>query len=231
MRNFWSDPYLWIHAGGLAAVPLWLALCLLGFAVGDPWLPPGLEIGLVAIVGIAPILWMQWQRPFYIFGLLLVALKPQQLTDDQRRILSLCQTRKNPLIAGFGSVVLLVLLGKLYNLSAIASDFAPFDPSLRGLALLLVALAFLASNLFLQVPLMVLQVLLVSEPTFAATEPYPVEKISQAFMMLGLPMQKILPDLVAEFPLASAPASPPRSTASKGQGGVEADSIDNPEKS
>ena len=77
MRSFWSDPYLWVHLAGLAAVPIFLEICLIGFAVGDPLLPGWLELLLVAAIGSAPILWMQWQRPFYIFSLVGVALQPE----------------------------------------------------------------------------------------------------------------------------------------------------------
>jgi hypothetical protein len=208
MRNFWFNPYLWVHLAGLAAVPLWLGVCLLGLAVGDPWLPPGVELGLVAIAGSAPIVWMQWQRPFNIFSLLAVTLKPECLTPDQCRILSLMQPRKNPLVIGLATLVLWVVLGKLYGVAVIATDFAPLPPSARGLGLLLAAGAFLASNLFLQVPLSVLQVLLVSEATFAATPPLPVDKIPVTFTAIGWPVQRILPDLLPDQPITAPIAAP-----------------------
>ena len=215
MRNFWFNPYLWVHLAGLAAVPLWLGICLWGLAVGDPWLPTWLEIGLVAIAGIAPIVWMQWQRPFNIFSLLVVTLKPESLTLDQCRILSLMQPPKNPLVIGLGALGLGVILVKLYDVAAIAADFAPLPPEARGIGLLLAAVAFLASNLFLQVPLSVLQVLRVSEATFAATPPFPKEKIATTFTAIGWPVKQILPELLPEerveipisSPLISAPAT------------------------
>ena len=61
------DPYLWIHLAGLATVPLWLDIGLAGLAVGDPVVAPGVELLTLALVGTLPILWMQLQRPFYIF--------------------------------------------------------------------------------------------------------------------------------------------------------------------
>jgi hypothetical protein len=207
MRSFWLNPYLWVHLAGLAAVPLWLGIVWLGLAVGDPWLPTGLELGLVA-AGSAPIIWMQWQRPFNIFSLLVVTLKPDRLTPDQCRILTLMQARKNPLVIGLGSLGLWLGLGWLYDTAAIVTDFAPFPPNARGLGLILAAVAFLASNLFLQVPLSVLQVLWVSEATFSATNPYPVEKISSTFTQIGWPVNQILPDLLPDPPLP--PAASPR---------------------
>ncbi|HTL88469.1 MAG TPA: low-complexity tail membrane protein, partial [Leptolyngbya sp.] len=80
MRSFWTEPYLWIHLAGIAVLPLSLMICLLGLAAGDPILPPVVELGLVAIAGIAPIAWMQIQQPFCIFSLLAVAVRPERLS-------------------------------------------------------------------------------------------------------------------------------------------------------
>ncbi len=205
MRAFWSDPYLWIHAAGLAALPLCLLVCLLGLAVGDPLLPVWLELGLIAAVGIAPIVWMQWQKPFYIFSLAAVALKPAQLTDDQRRVLTLFKTRRSPIWIGLGTLSLLLVLRQIYYLAPIAAEVTPFAPGLRGLGLVIAAIAFLASNLFLQVPFSVIRVLLTSQETFAATEPFAVEKIPQAFSVLGLRVNRILSALLPDEFTAHTP--------------------------
>jgi len=47
-----SEPILWIHVAGLAVVPIFLELCLLGLAVSDPLLPAWLELFIVAAVGV-----------------------------------------------------------------------------------------------------------------------------------------------------------------------------------
>ena len=205
MRAFWSDPYLWIHAAGLAAVPLCLVICLLGLAGGDPLLPIWLELGLVAIVGIAPIVWMQWQRPFYIFSLVAVAIKPERLTDDQRRLLTLFKTRRSPVWIGLGALVMLVLLKQLYWMAPIAADITPFAG--RALGLSVAAIAFLAGNLFLQVPLSVGRVMLVSDQEFAATQPFAVEQILSAFSVLGLPANQIVPPLIPDESLGMTPTA------------------------
>ena len=70
MRSFGSEPFLWIHLSGVAALPIFLGLCLLGLAVSSPLLPVWLEMFLVAVAGIVPVLWMQRFRPFYIFSIL-----------------------------------------------------------------------------------------------------------------------------------------------------------------
>ncbi|KAM3116080.1 low-complexity tail membrane protein [Phormidesmis sp. 146-33] len=196
MRAFWSDPYLWIHAAGLAAVPLCLMLCLLGLA-GDPILPVSVELGLVALVGTAPIAWMQWKKPFYIFSLVPVAIKPEKLTEDQRRLLTLFKARANPIWIGLGALLLVILLRQIYFVAPITADLSPFL-AWRGLGLLVAAIGFLASNLFLQVPLSVAQVLLTSDAQFDATAPFALAHIPQSFSIFGLRVNQIVPPLIAD---------------------------------
>lgn len=192
MRAFWSDPYLWLHAAGVAAVPLWLLICLLGFAVGDPSLPPWLELGLVAIAGIAPIAWMQFQRPFYIYSLLVVALRPERLTEDQRKVLALFQARRNPVWIGAGAFLLFLILKLLYGIAPIASEVTPFPPEWRVIGLGIAAIGFLASNLFLEVPLSVLQVMLASNQEFAAIAPVAIDQISRNFLIFGADRKSVV---------------------------------------
>jgi len=198
MRSFWFDPYLWIHLAGAATLPIFLGLCLVGLGVGDPLFPVWLELLFVAAVGVVPILWMQWQRPFYIFSLMAVTLKPEHLTDDQRRLLTLFQSQRNRVLAALVSVGLLVLLRQIYVVAPIATDAFAIALNGRILGLLLGAIAFFACNLFLQVPVSVLGVMLTSEAAFATTSPYPVEQIQQRFTLVGLPISQILPPLVSD---------------------------------
>lgn len=202
MRSFWTEPFLWIHLAGLAAMPLALEVVWLGLAVGDPILPVWLEWLLLAIVGIAPVLWMQLTRPFDIFSILVLALKPEQLTLEQRRLLSLFKTKNNPVLNIVAAVFMLWVLWQIYKVAPVAATVATFLPQWRIAGLLLAGLAFLGSNLFLQVPLSVLQVLLASESEFGLAEPYPVEKMSQDFTIPGFKVNQILPITLA--PTASA---------------------------
>ena len=202
MRSFWSDPYLWVHLAGIAAVPLFLELCLLGLSVGTPIVPVGLEWLLVGAIGVAPVLWMQWQRPFSIFSLIVLALKPQQLTDDQRRILRLFRTPLEKGLAALMAIALLATLWQLFQIAPIASEVTPFSRFGHLGGLFVAAIAFLGSNLFLQVPISVLQTLLTSDRAFAATEPYSTAQIDQDFTLLGLRVRQILP------PVKPAPAKP-----------------------
>jgi hypothetical protein len=153
---------------------------------------------LVAVAGIVPVLWMQWFRPFYIFSILVVAVKPQNLTSLQQRILTRFKTKLNQGIALFVAVKLAVILWQLYRLAPLAASVAPFPPSWRWAGLLLAASAFLASNLFLQVSASVMAVLLTPESEFAATKPHVLEKIRQDFTLAPWQVDRLLPALAAE---------------------------------
>ncbi|NJM60090.1 MAG: low-complexity tail membrane protein [Oscillatoriales cyanobacterium RU_3_3] len=198
MRFFGFEPFLWIHAAGIAALPLFLGMCLLGLAVGSPVLPVWLEVFLVAIAGIVPVLWMQWFRPFYIFSILAVAVKPEKLTPLQQRILTRFKSAVNRGIAVFVAVLLAVILWQIYKLSPLAAGVSPFPPQWRVAGLLVAALAFLASNLFLQVPASVFAVLLTPESEFAAAKPYVLAKVRQDFTVLGWQVDRILPPVAVD---------------------------------
>lgn len=216
MRSFWFDPYLWIHLAGLAALPIFLELCLVGLAMGEPLLPVWLEYLLVAGVGIAPVLGMQLFRPFYIFSILAVAVKPEHLSPEQGRILSLFRNPQSRWLAIAGAVVLGAVLWPIYRWAPIASPIASSFPQWRFVGLLWAGLAFLFSNVFLQVPLSVLRVMLSSEAQFAAAEPMAPEQIRREFAILGWQVKKILPPLAASEPAlpkqekSPAPASEPK---------------------
>jgi len=189
----WSERFLWIHVAGLAILPITLGLCLLSLGVGDPVLPVWLELLLLGIAGIAPVLWMQWQRPFYIFSFLVVALKPEQLTSAQQRLLRLFKGSNARLWTVIAAVVSGIALWQLYQLAPTATGALPLKSHLLGL--LLAAATFLASNLFFQVPLSALRVLLTSNAKVEAAAPYPVSEIRRDFTLLGLQVQQILPPL------------------------------------
>jgi len=227
VRSFWSDPFLWIHLSGVATLPIFLGLCLLGLAVGSPQLPVWLEIFLVAVAGIVPVLWMQWFRPFYIFSILVVAVKPQNLNSVQHRLLTRFKTKLNQGIALFVAVLLAVILWQLYRLAPLAASVAPFPPSWRWAGLLLAASAFLASNLFLQVSASVMAVLLTPESEFAVTKPHVLEKIRQDFTIAPWQVDRLLPALAAETTATVAAPAESIEPAS-GIGNSSAGSIVNP---
>lgn len=195
--------------------------------MGSPLLPVWLEMFLVAVAGIVPVLWMQWFRPFYIFSILVVAVKPQNLTSLQQRILTRFKTKLNQGIALFVAVLLAVILWQLYRLAPLAASVAPFPPSWRWAGLLLAASAFLASNLFLQVSASVMAVLLTPESEFAATKPHVLEKIRQDFTIAPWQVDRLLPALAAETTATVAAPAESIEPAS-GIGNSSAGSIVNP---
>lgn len=195
MRSFWMEPFLWIHLAGLATLPIFLELCWLGLAVGDPVLPVWLEMLVVTAIGVVPVLRMQLTRPFLIFAIVGVAQKPELLDVPQRKILSLIKSRLNQVLAAIVAIFAVWVLWQLYRLAPIATPATPLPPEWRLAGLLLASLAFLASNLFLQVPVSVARIFVTSETEFTATEPYPLDRISQDFTILGLQVDRILPQL------------------------------------
>lgn len=229
MRLLWSEPYLWIHVAGLAALPLALELCLLGLAVGDPILPVWLEILLVALVGVGPILWMQIQRPFYIFSLLIIALTPEQLNQNQQRILRLFKASSARIWALVTAIAAVVILVQLYNLAPIAAEVNPLSSGGRPLGLVVAVVGFFASNLFLQVPVSVLRILLQTDAQFLATEPYPLAQIRQDFTIPGFQVNQILPPLEPTAP-ANRQATPQGNPSANATGVVSQTDLDLPTK-
>lgn len=205
MTSFRLDPYLWLHLAGLAAVPLWLFVAWLGIAAGYPIAPTLVEIILLVSVGIVPILWMQWQRPFSPFCLLLLSLQPSQLSLEQRKILQRLQGNRTRILAGLGVVPMIWVIGQLYTLAPLAQGATPIPNHFLGLGV--AAIALLAANLFWQVPLSVVGILLTGQSQFDATEPYPVAEISPAFTSPGFPVQTLLPVVPSAKPPVSAPAA------------------------
>ncbi|MGB3203091.1 MAG: low-complexity tail membrane protein [Nodosilinea sp.] len=206
MAPWRCDPYLWVHLAGLATVPLWIDLCLMGLAVGTPTLP-GLELGVMVLLGVLPVLVMQLRRPFYIFSLPGIALRPTALSDDQRRLLNQFRQWRVRLGALLVPVPLVWLLVKLYPLAFLAHDITPFSDwgRLSGLAIALVS--FCLANLFLQVPVAALQVLTTPDRHMAAVLPYPTEAVAANFSWLGLSVSKLLPSLAPQDTIPQAEPS------------------------
>ena len=189
------DPYVWIHLAGLATVPLWLDLCLSGLAVGDPVVPPWVELMTLGLVGTVPILWMQLQRPFYIFSIPGLAVRPDKLGEDRRRLLTLQHTWLSRTLVCLGAIALFLALYWLYQLAPTAADMTPFADKSRSMGWLICAGSFLLANLFVQVPATVLPLVLASPQTLKKTPPHESAAILQRFMVVGLRLPGILPDL------------------------------------
>lgn len=200
-----KEPYLWIHLAGLAIVPLWLELVWLGLAAGKPILPPVIELIFVAIVGTVPITLMQWTRPFDIFSIIVLALQPDQLTQQQRQILRVFKTPKHRILMGFGAIALLFALWAIARYAPLVAPVTPLPNHWVGL--LVAAIAFLASNLFLQVPLSVIAVFLTSSNQLANLTPDSPEQITSRYFVPGFRVKQILPPIVSEQEQSSSPES------------------------
>ncbi len=191
MRSFRSEPFLWIHLAGIAVAPLGLLVVCLALAIGDPLTPFWLELVILAAIAIVPIFWMQWSRPFEIFSLLVIALRPDALTVEQRKILSLFKTTKQRVLALVTALMMVALLWEIYQFAPIAALPVVNFPQIRILGLIIAAVAFLVSNLFIQVPISVLGILFTKEEAFSTIEPLTPEQIPQSLTVPGFRVKKI----------------------------------------
>ncbi|MGF1540706.1 MAG: low-complexity tail membrane protein [Pleurocapsa sp.] len=191
MSSFRSEPFLWIHLAGLAVFPAMLELTWLGLAVGSPLSIAKIELLLVGLLGIIPILWMQLVKPFNIFGILFVALKPETLTVRQRQILARFKTAKHKWLSAIAAGLMMPLLWLLDRFAPLAIGVVSSLPQWRILGLAIAVIAFLLANLFLQVPLSVLNVLLSDRSIIDNIDPHAVESISQDFTSPGFKINRI----------------------------------------
>lgn len=192
MSSIRSEPFLWIHLAGIALFPALLELVWLGLAIGKPLPFSWLEFMLIAAVGTLPVLWMQLTRPFDIFSIAIVSLRPECLTERQRQILARFKTGRLRWSSAIAAILMLVILWLLFRLSPLAIGVASWFPQWRILGLAIATVAFLASNLFLQVPISVLSILSSDKSQILQTNPYPVEKIIRDFTVPGFKVDKIL---------------------------------------
>jgi hypothetical protein len=196
MSSFKSEPFLWIHLSGIVAFPIFLGITWFGLSVGDRLPSVGLEILLMLGVGIIPVFLMQWSRPFEIFSLLILAMKPDKITCQQRQILSLFKMPKQRILSAVTALVMGGILYGLYQLPPLTAIelpiFTQYSDQLHWLGLWIACFAFAGANLFSQVPISVLGVLFSNEQQFAAIAPYPTDKILQDFTLAGFRVDKII---------------------------------------
>jgi hypothetical protein len=155
---------------------------------------------------------MQWQKPFCIYSLVLLALRPAALDESQRQTLRLFRGTTVRLISLLVPVPLVLALWKLYEIAPVAAESTPFPN--RTVGFLAAAISFLMANLFTQVPASVLKVLLTSEKAWAKRTPYMPEEVARNFTLLGLPVKKILPVLTQPAPgsIQRSPVDTPEET-------------------
>lgn len=187
-----QNRYLWVQFVGLAAVPLLLDICLAGLAsarttFGYPS-AFGLQYWLVAAVCIVPPLLMQCLRPFYVFSLPPLALKPSVLTTNQRRCLRLLESWQIKALAMGSAGLSLWLLSQLYERSP---QITPVMTPNAGL--LAAVVAFFWVCVFLQISISSARLLLVGPDAMKRVKPYEPPAIAANFSILGLRVGKILP--------------------------------------
>ena len=200
LKSFKSEPFLWIHLSGILAFPIFLGITWLGLSISDRLSLFWIEILLMMVIGIVPVFLMQWSRPFEIFSLLILAMKPDKITDRQRQILSLFKMPKQRLLSVFTALLMLVILYGLYQLPPLSLSESLKEllsessilAQAKSLGLIIAYVAFAGANLFLQVPISVLGVLSNNEQQFDAIAPYPTEKILQDFTLAGFQVDKII---------------------------------------
>lgn len=185
-----SEPFLWIHLGGIIVFPLMLGLVLIGLGVGDRY-SYWLELPLLIAIAILPVLLMQLYRPFNIFSVLFLALQPKSLTVNQRKILALFKRKQQKVVNALATGLMLVNLWLLYYFAPGAAALANLLPQQRILGLAIACVALFGSNLFLQISLNAFQVLLTNELEFAQTQQCTPEEIETDFTTAGIKVTKI----------------------------------------
>jgi hypothetical protein len=187
--NTRSEPFLWIHFGGIIMFPLMLGIASIGLSVGNKY-SYLIELPLLMAIAIIPVLLMQLYRPFNIFSVLFFALQPESLTEKQRKILALFQRKQQKVVNVFIAGLMLFSLWLLYN-SAPVTGLANLLPQQRILGLAIASIAFWGSNLFLQIPLNALQVLLTNELELAQTDRCSLKEITTDFTTPGIKVERI----------------------------------------
>jgi hypothetical protein len=201
MLELQQNRYLWVHLVALAAVPLLLDICWIGLASAGPILPGSLAFWAIALLGIGPSLWMQLAKPFYVFSLPPLALRPSALSDDQRRCLRLLKSWQIKMLAALAA---LLALWTLWQLAARSPQITPMLPAQVGL--ISAAVSFFWACVFLQVSISAGRSLLVGPATLKRVAPYEVSAIATDFLMVGVRVEKI-GSLAESAPESSAEAS------------------------
>ena len=202
-----QNRYLWVHLVGLAAVPLLLDICLAGLASAGSALAFKAQFWMVALIGIVPSAWMQIQKPFYIYSLPPLAVKPASLSEDERRCLTVLKSWQIKALAGVTAGFLLWLLVQLYGrLPQVSPVMEP------GVGLVSAIAAFFFACLFLQISVSVVRSLLIGRNTLKRVKPFEEDKIAASFLIPGLRINKIFPTQLVT-PEVPVPEDPPEAMA------------------
>ncbi|WP_204141674.1 low-complexity tail membrane protein [Halomicronema sp. CCY15110] len=221
MSSHRRDPYLWLHLAGLATVPLWLDVCLAGLAIGEPIAPPWLEITTLTLIGTLPILWLQLRRPVYVFGVPGLALRPDRLSEERRRLLTLQRSWWSRGLLLLTAIALWGVLYRLYQMAPMAIDLPGLAGQSRATGWAICAGAFGLANLFALVPATVVPLLLASPRQLENTTPFEVSHILSKFLVLGLRLSRILPEVGPAAESSDSESIAPSLKADAGSGDMQ----------
>lgn len=188
LEQFWQrsqtkELFLWAHLSLLALLPLALVLTMAGLAVGEPLFPGWLEMPVLAVPIIAYVSWQQVNRPIYPFTLGFVHRSVSHLSILQRQILTIVKRPATGWIATVTAVFLYVLFRQVYRTAPLAESIAPFPDSLRFLGIVWALVFFLIANVFSQLGIVALRILVL--PSRELNQAYDPEQIKQDFTVLG----------------------------------------------
>lgn len=137
---------------------------------------------------------MQLKRPFYIFSLLGLAIRPDRLEADRCRLLTIQRSWITRSGVVMSALLLLYGLFWLYRLAPIAAGMTPFAQQSRAVGWGICAISFFFANLFTQVPMTVLPLLVVSPEQVSRIQPYTPTDVRSKFTLFGWRVARLLPN-------------------------------------
>ena len=219
MIKLQQNRYLWVHFAGLAFVPLLLDICLAGLASAGPALPFQGQFWAIALLTIPPALTMQWRKPFYVFSLPPVALKPAVLSNDQRRCLQIFKSWQIKALAIAVALFSLWVLAQLYAMTPLIS---PLLQAKAGLAC--AAITFFLATTFMQIAVSAARALLISPEALQRVTAVDEGAIASDFLILGIRVNKLFLDTPTQAESEASPSIPDPSPQSPStQSAVEPD--------
>ncbi|MEL6489880.1 MAG: low-complexity tail membrane protein [Cyanobacteria bacterium J06621_3] len=189
MIQLQQNRYLWVHVVSLAAVPLLLDVCLAGLASAGPALAFGGQFWAIALLGVVPALAMQWLKPFYVFSIPPLALKPAALSEDQRRCLTIFKSWQIKALAVVVAFFSVWVLGKVYGM---LPQVSPLLTPKAGL--ICGAIAFFFAATFMQISVSAIRALLIGPEALKRVQMVEERAIASDFLILGIPVKKLLPE-------------------------------------
>ncbi len=193
MNNFKLEPFLWLHFSGLVVIPLSLEGLWLSLSLSSPLAFWGLDFLIVAGLGIIPVFFLQFKHPLNIFSFLLLAIYPNLLTLEQRKILTLFKDKNQRIVQIITAIISLIILFGLYYFAPVATLVTNNFPQNRILAIILSSFFLGVTLFFAQVVMGIFRIFLTSQAKFDHTEPYAIERIYVDFLTPPFFVKKIIP--------------------------------------